>query len=257
MSRRPPGVLYRTDLDPVAPVPPTPAVLRRAGELGIDLRAVRGTGVSGRIRLRDLADSRPSVSPVAPSVSPAAAARSLAVVEADVTGLLARGTGPDELLARVAVAVLLAASEAHASVTDLSVTVPGADGALTAAAVPGATELSVAGLTRALAAARADPVPGTGAGLTVHDAAEDRLLVELPVVEPAPALLIGVGAPRLQVVPDTSGGGLALAARQIVQLAAASEPSRLPRGVVIPLLRAAARALETEPGTAGIHPSHP
>lgn len=252
MSRRPPGVLHRTDIDPPAPVPPTPVVVRRAAQLGIDLATVRGGGVGGRVRLADLTAAAPSAQ------RPGAPARAVAVAEADVTGLLARQLVPGELPARVAAAVLLAAGDTGLPV-GLGVTVPDGAGALAAVPVPNATELSVAGMARAMAQARSEPgVPEqerTGsarsvlavAGLVVHDAAHDGLLLELPVVEPAPALLIAIGAPRRQVVPDTAGG-LALSVRWFVQLAAVSDPARLRRGPATALLRAAVAAVENGTG---------
>lgn len=227
MRRRPPGVLYRTDVDPPAAVPPSPVVVREAARLGIDPGAVRGHGVGGRVRLADLA----------PPPVPAALPRAVAVTEADVTALLP--AGPGELLARVAAVVLSARPVAGG----LSVTVPDAGGALVASLVPDATELSIPGLTRAIARAQAHRSPG-GTGLTVHDAGDDGLLLELPVVEPVPALLLSVGAPRRELVPDGSGGGLTLAVRWSVRLAAVSEPARVPRGVATALLRAASEALE-------------
>ncbi|WP_157553267.1 hypothetical protein [Jiangella gansuensis] len=256
MSRRPPGVLYRTDIDPPASVPPTPVVARGAAHLGIDLATVRGGGVGGRVRLADLTAAAPSAG------GPAAPARAVAVAEADVTGLLARQLVPGELPARVAAAVLLAADGAGLP-AGLSVTVPDGGGALAAVPVPNATELSVAGLARAMAHARSEPgVPEQertgparsvleGAGLVVHDDAGDGLLLELPVVEPAPALLIAIGAPRRQVVPDTAGG-LALSVRWFVQLAAVSDPARLRRGPATALLRAAIAAVEDETGAGSV-----
>ncbi|TDD68876.1 hypothetical protein E1262_14090, partial [Jiangella aurantiaca] len=226
-----------------APVPPTPVVAHLAQQLGIDVDTIRGGGVGGRIRLRDLA-------PLAATGGRPAVTWSHALAEADVTCLLAPPARAGELLARAALAILRAADGIALRAAGLSVTVPGPAGALTAATVPNATELSVAGLARALATVRTRPDAGPAAGvggsggLTVHDATNDGLLAELPIVQPAPALLISIGAPRRKVVPDTSGGGLALSVRQTVYVAAASDPGRLPRDEAVRLLDAAVAALE-------------
>lgn len=228
---RPFGVLYRTDLDPPTQPEPTPVVRRRAEELGIDVRAVRGTGVGGRVRLMDL--SAP------PAPAPSGASRAVGVLEVDVTTLVATPGPAADLRAVFASAALRVLAAAGAGPARLRLAVPDDEGRLRGVAVPGAGDLSLAGLTRALAG-----VVGGGAGadddvsvldVTVHDAGADGFVLEHPVVEPATPLVLSIGAPQVRAVATTEGGSLELSARWVAQVVVSSDPARVTRSVMVAL----------------------
>jgi len=228
----PPGVFYRTDVDPPAGPWVTPHVRSLAEARGIDLATVAGHGVGGRIRATDLPPATPDAAdavdappragaeaalhpPGEPGTADAArsvfadAARSVFAVEADVTAL---GAGPylPSLLKAVVDARELADYPIATRV----------DGRLVS--LPGVRDLNEDGIVRALA----DP-----ASAKVNPA-RTLLVVEVPaalLAAPAvpgwlgPILAIGAAARRPAVV-RTRDGGEGLAIRTIAQLTLGVDP---------------------------------
>jgi pyruvate dehydrogenase E2 component (dihydrolipoamide acetyltransferase) len=83
---------------PAARLPATPAAKRRARELGVDLAAVQGRGINGRIHLIDV-EARAAIAPPAPTISATPVARRLAA-DLGVDLAQVQGSGPDGRITR-------------------------------------------------------------------------------------------------------------------------------------------------------------
>lgn len=251
MHQHPTGVQFRTDIDPPVTVPATPVVRARAEGLGIDVDTVPGSGVAGRVRLADLA---------APSAVPGPADRSedraigragsgngglgAVVVEVDVTRWIAVPESESDLRAHV---VSSALETAAGRITEAAVAVADAAGVLRSVEVPHATELSVGGLARAMAAAEQRELPSlsaraptsakNGPALTVVEAMAGATF-ELPVVTPASAVTVSVGASEVRVVPTRAGGERAIALRDIAPVTIAWDPAVVTRSLIADMVTA-------------------
>jgi pyruvate/2-oxoglutarate dehydrogenase complex dihydrolipoamide acyltransferase (E2) component len=219
MTKRP-GVLYRTDVDAPTTPPPTPAVRRRADELGVDPAGVRGTGLGGRVRLRDLAPREsPDGAGPAPLQEPRPvgrremAARALMVAEIDVTGLV---DDPAEALARATAVAVVAHLDRPVA---LSVTVRTGSGLVTEPVLDGVLRATTDALE-----------------VVVHDAGADGLDLEVPDLDDEPDLLVCLGNANRRVVPSAGSSGLAFGIRSVARVALSARAGVLPRPVLVALL---------------------
>ena len=199
----PPGVRYRTDIDPPAAPWVTPHVSALATERGIDLATVEGHGVGGRIRVTDLPAEATAGSALA------AGNRSVFAVEADLTALAAGPYLPALLKAVV-----------DAGQLDEYPVVTRVDGRM--AYLPGVRDLNEDGIAKLLA----DPASAK------VDPAKTLLVLEVPgalFAAPAvpgwsgPILALGAAVRRPAVV-RLPGGGEGLAIRTIAQLTLSVDP---------------------------------
>lgn len=241
----------------------SPRVRRLAGEHGVDLAGLRGSGPAGRVRPADvLAAAQPatrSASTAATAAVPAAAvpaagsgrAVAAALVEAQL------GTADDRPVGPLAAVALLRALRrtplADADGRHLAVLVDGADGRRGVRMLSDAGDLNPAAVARrladpdGLAEEPADNTAGDGPAPAVAlcDSAAAGLLHEVPQLPAGLAAVVSVGAPVERPTVVRHDGQPMLAIGAVSTVGIVHDPARIAPAAAHALLSAVRAELET------------
>jgi len=239
----------------------SPRVRRLAGEHGVDLAGLRGSGPAGRVRPADVLAA--AGQPATPSAAVAAAVPAAAVVPAAGSGRTVAaalveaqlGAADDRPVGPLAAVALLRALRrtplADADGRHLAVLVDGADGRRGVRVLRDAGDLNPAAVARRLtdpdglaeeASAAGD---GPASAVALCDSAAAGLLHEVPQLPAGLAAVVSVGAPveRPTVVHHDGQPMLAIGAVSTVGIV--HDPARITPAAAHALLGAVRAELET------------
>lgn len=246
----------------------SPRVRRLAGEHGVDLAGLRGTGPAGRVRPADVlaAAGRPvtpsaaaatavpvaAVVPTAAVVAPAGSGRTVAaaLVEAQLGAADDRPVGP---LAAVALLRALRRTPlADADGRHLAVLVDGADGRRGVRVLRDAGDLNPAAVARRLAdpdalteAPSGTAGDGPAPAVALCDSAAAGLLHEVPQLPAGLAAVVSVGAPVERPTVLRHDGQPMLAIGTVSTVGIVHDPARITPAAAHALLGAVRAELET------------
>ncbi|MFY1694733.1 E3 binding domain-containing protein [Solwaraspora sp. WMMA2101] len=243
----------------------SPRVRRLAGEHGVDLAGLRGTGPAGRVRPADVlaAAAQPvtpsaaaaAAVPTAATVLPAGSGRTVAaaLVEAQLGAVDDRPVGP-----LAAVALLRALRRTPLADTDgrhLAVLVDGADGRRGVRVLRDAGDLNPAAVARRLADpdGLAEEPSGTAGSagdgpapaVALCDSAAAGLLHEVPQLPAGLAAVVSVGAPVERPTVVRHDGQPMLAIGAVSTVGIVHDPARITPAAAHALLGAVRAELET------------